>query len=196
MGGAVWFGYVQVFTKGLERLPTKVCEGAVERDVAIQTLPRTRTAEESSERRGQGEDFEFHCRIYTSTGSILTGAARVRDAYTQSWLRHYGVNEGSEVIRVSTNGVQALAALDDSHGTSSVYLACVPGGVQAEDATESYAIVTEASIVGEGRVSGAALRQAVTDFAYQLTQHAYELAECQAPRDLPEDLPRYKAAVE
>lgn len=47
-------------------------------------------------------------------------------------------------------------------------------------------------MIGESRASGAALRQAVTDFAYQLTKHAYELAECQAPRTLPEELPRYE----
>ncbi|MGW6927181.1 hypothetical protein ACWGA9_38960 [Streptomyces sp. NPDC054950] len=47
-------------------------------------------------------------------------------------------------------------------------------------------------MIGDSRASGAALRQAVTDFAYQLTKHAYELAECQARRTLPEELPRYQ----
>ncbi|GHI04450.1 hypothetical protein [Streptomyces cellostaticus] len=36
------------------------------------------------------------------------------------------------------------------------------------------------------------LRQALTDFAYQLTQHAYKLAECKDSRGFPKELPRYK----
>jgi hypothetical protein len=192
VGGAVWFGYAQIFTKGLERLPSKVCERAVERDVVIRTLPSTRTADESAERQGEGEDSEFHCRIYTSADSILSGMARVQNASPKAWLDHYGVYAGSDTVRASADGVEALAQLDSDSGRSSVYVPCVPREIKAGDASETYAIITEADVVGEGRVSGTALRQAVTDFAYQLTKHVYEVAECQDPRDFPEELPRYE----
>ncbi|MEU0589713.1 hypothetical protein [Streptomyces sp. NPDC006132] len=192
VGAAAWFGYVQIFTKGLERLPSKVCDGAVERQVVIRALPRTRTAEEGASQRHEGEDLMFSCHIYTSADSILSGMTQVEDASVQQWLNHYGARTDGDTVRVSVDGAEALAELDSTNGTSSVYIPCVPRGVRADDANESYAIITEASIIGHGRASGVALRQAVTDFAYQLTKHTYELAECRDPRVLPKELPRYK----
>ncbi|MFS4097454.1 hypothetical protein [Streptomyces sp. AF1A] len=53
------------------------------------------------------------------------------------------------------------------------------------------ALVAEADVIGKSRVSGAALGQALTDFAYQLTRHAYDLAGCKGARDFPAQLPRY-----
>ncbi|GHH02393.1 hypothetical protein [Streptomyces rubradiris] len=35
------------------------------------------------------------------------------------------------------------------------------------------------------------LRQTLTDFAYRLTRHAYDLAGCEGSRPLPGELPRY-----
>ena len=35
------FGYLEIFTKGLERLPAKVCDGAVDREIAADALPDT-----------------------------------------------------------------------------------------------------------------------------------------------------------
>ncbi|WP_416977140.1 hypothetical protein [Streptomyces sp. T028] len=188
VGAAAWFA----LTTGLERLPSKVCDGAVDRDVVIRTLPRTRTAEEGASKRHEGKDLMFSCHIYTSADSILSGMAQVEDASVQQWLNHYGGNTDGEAVRVSANGIEALAQLDVDSGNSSVYIPCVPRGVRSEEAKESYAIITEAGVVGEGRVSGAALRQAVTDFAYQVTKYAYELAECQGSRILPKKLPRYE----
>ncbi|WP_329221591.1 hypothetical protein OG352_31450 [Streptomyces sp. NBC_01485] len=187
-GAAAWFG----LTTGLERLPSKVCDGAVERGVVIRTLPRTRTAEEGASRRREGKDLMFSCHIYTSADSILSGMTRVEDASLQQWLDHYGASTGSDAVRVSVDGIEALAKLDSESGSSSIYVPCVPRGVRAEDANESYAITAEAGVVGDSRVSGAALRQAVSDFAYQLTKRTYELAECQGSRTLPEELPRYE----
>lgn len=189
VGGAVWFGYIQTFTKGLERLPSKVCDGAVERDVVVRALPSTRTAEEGGSRRNEGDDLTFSCHVYTSADSILTGMVRVNDVSVQQWLDHHGASTG-DAIRVSVSGVEALAELDSNSSTSYVYIPCVPRGVRAEDANKSYAIIAEASLIGEGRGSAEALRQTVTDFTYQITKHTYELAECQGPRTLPEELPR------
>jgi hypothetical protein len=134
----------------------------------------------------------FSCHVFTSADSILSGMARVEDASVQQWLNHYGASTEGDAVRVSVDGAEALAELDLDNGNSSVYVPCVPRGVRADDANESYAIVTEASVIGEGRISGAALRQAVTDFAYQLTKHTYDVAECRDPRALPEELPRYE----
>ncbi|MER5717732.1 hypothetical protein [Streptomyces sp. NPDC002132] len=187
VGAAAWFG----LTTGLDRLPSRVCDNAVDRDVVIRTLPRTRTAEEGAEKRHEGKDLMFSCRIYTSSDSILSGMAQVQDASVQQWFNHYGANRGGTVVRVSTDGIEALARLDRNGGNSYIYIPCVPRGVRAEDAKQSYAIITQASVIGEGRVTGAALRQAVTDFAYQVTEHAYKLADCQGSRAFPEDLPRY-----
>ncbi|MBB6418415.1 hypothetical protein [Streptomyces sp. AK010] len=189
---AAWFGYAQIFTKGLERLPPKVCDGAVDRQVVIRTLPRTRTAEEGASQRYEREDLMFSCHVRTSAGSILSGMARVEDASVQQWLNHYGTSTDGDAVRVSIGGVEASAELDSSSGSSSIYIPCVPRGVRAEEANESYAIIAEAGVIGNGRFSGAKLRQAVTDFTYQLTKHTYALAECRNPRTLPEELPRYE----
>ncbi|MFF8322461.1 hypothetical protein ACF06V_35585 [Streptomyces bobili] len=190
VGAAAWFA----LTTGLERLPSKICDGAVERDVVIRVLPRTRTAEEGANQANMGEDLMFTCHVNTSADSILSGMARVQEASLQQWLNHYGEGADSRgnAVRVSVDGIETLAVLDSHSGSSSVYISCVPRGVQAENATEPYAIVAEAGVIGKARVSGAALRQAVTDFAYQITKHTYELADCQAPRTLPHDLPRYE----
>ncbi|MGW2081192.1 hypothetical protein ACWCOW_30385 [Streptomyces sp. NPDC001939] len=53
-------------------------------------------------------------------------------------------------------------------------------------------MITEARVIGRSRVKGAALRQALTDFACQLAQHAYKVGECQKPLEFPQELPRYK----
>ncbi|MCQ9135059.1 hypothetical protein [Streptomyces hilarionis] len=187
-GAGAWFA----LTTGLERLPSKVCEGSVDRDVVIRALPRTRTAEEGSSRSHEGKNLMFSCHIYTSADSILSGMTRVDDASMQQWLDHYGGTTSKESIRVSADGIEALAGLNTDSGRSSVYVPCVPRGVPAGSANESYAIITEASVVGAGRVSGAALRQAVSDFAYQLTKHVYEEAGCKDRRTFPEELPRYE----
>ncbi|MEV5489228.1 hypothetical protein AB0L47_14655 [Streptomyces bobili] len=189
VGAAAWFA----LTTGLERLPSKVCDGAVERDLVIRTLPRTRTAEEGASHRHEGKDLEFSCHIYTSADPILSGVAEVEDASVDSWFNRYGGMAKRDSVRISADGIEALARIDRDSGNSYVYIPCVPHEVRASDASESYAILAEASVIGEGRISGAALRQAVTDFAYQLAKHTYELAQCQgSTRDLPADLPRYE----
>jgi hypothetical protein len=54
-------------------------------------------------------------------------------------------------------------------------------------------VVGEAWLHGPAKAKGVALRQALTDFAYQVTQHAYASAECKAPRNFPKELPRYES---
>ncbi|MFF2212532.1 hypothetical protein [Streptomyces antibioticus] len=189
-GGAAWFGYVQIFTKGLERLPAKVCDGAVDRDVVIRALPKTRSAEESATRQGVGQDLHFSCQVYTSGEPFLTGWVDVERASPQAWLRYYGADVGDDAVRVSVDGIEALAKLNAS-GRASVYIPCAPKGVQADESSRPYAIIAEANVIAAEEEAGAAVRQAVTDVAYQLAKHSYKLVECQAPRGFPDELPRY-----
>ncbi|MFF2509679.1 hypothetical protein [Streptomyces sp. NPDC058086] len=72
-----------------------------------------------------------------------------------------------------------------------MYVPCAPPGVPSYNASQPYAVVGEARI-GPAKATGVPLRQALTDFAYQLAKHAYKLAECKDPRGFPEELPRYE----
>ncbi|MFF7977128.1 hypothetical protein [Streptomyces sp. NPDC007905] len=191
--GGGWFGYQQLFTKGLDRLSEKVCDDAVARETAVRALPDSRSAEQSAKRSGSGTIFTFTCRVVTSSDSFLSGEVKIQDTSERTWADFYGSHAGTALLRSSADGVEALAQLDNHHGTASVYVPCVPHGVKADAASESYAHVTEARPIGDTRSTGTSLRQAVTDFAYQLTKHACELGDCQTPRAFPAELPRYKA---
>ncbi|ARP71804.1 hypothetical protein LK06_019695 [Streptomyces pluripotens] len=95
-------------------------------------------------------------------------------------------------MTTSKDGVEALAQMDGDIGSASIYVPCAPANVEEGSASQAYALVAEAGVTGKSRATGAELRQALTDFAYQLTQRAYGLAECKTPRAFPEQLPRYK----
>lgn len=73
-----------------------------------------------------------------------------------------------------------------------MYIPCAPPGVPAYNASRPYAVVGETSVFGQAMGPGASLRQNLTDIAYRLTRHAYERAECKAPRAFPEELPRFQ----
>lgn len=88
--------------------------------------------------------------------------------------------------------IEALAQVGTHAATSSVYVPCAPPGVPKYNASEPYAVVSQVSISGPAKAKGVPLRQTLTDIAYQLTQHAYKLAECKNHRDFPRALPRYK----
>ncbi|MFI9807926.1 hypothetical protein ACIHEJ_26775 [Streptomyces sp. NPDC052301] len=193
LAGGGWFGYQQVFTKGLDRLSEKVCDDAVARETVIRALPDSRSAEQAAKQNGSGTSYTFSCRVATSGDSILSGEVKVQDTSERTWIDFYGSHSGTALLRSSADGVEALAQLDNHHGTASVYVSCVPRGVRAGAASESYALVTEARAIGDTRSTGTSLRQAVTDFAYQLTKHAYRAGECQTPRAFPAELPRYEA---
>ncbi|WP_405616561.1 hypothetical protein [Streptomyces sp. NBC_00076] len=187
-GGAAFL----FFIKGLYLLPEKVCAGAAQRDLAIQTLPRARAADEWSDQRGTGRNFSFACRISTSGNSILSGQVDLRNSSKASWVDFYGDAASRQVIRISEGDLGALAQLDGDSVSASVYLPCVPTGIEEGDESKPYALVADASVTGKSRATEAELRQALTDFAYQLTKHAYKLADCKTPRDFPEKLPRYQ----
>ncbi|MFF2126344.1 hypothetical protein ACFVW1_13215 [Streptomyces olivochromogenes] len=192
--GLIIGAFFLYFIKGLYLLPDKVCDGAVQRDIAIRTLPRARAAEEWAGQGGTGRNFSFGCRVSTSGDSIMTGQVDLRESSKAAWIDSYGSLAGDHVMRVSKDGVEALAQTDSDTESASVYIPCVPTSIKESDASQTYALVANASVIGKSRATGTELRQALTDFAYQLTKHTYKLAECKDPRRFPEKLPRYENA--
>ena len=187
--GAGW----AFLNKGLYLLPDKMCEGALTRDTAKQVLPNTRSADSSSKSQGAGDDLTFWCRVTTSGDSSLSGEARVQQVSRDKWLDYYRGSGGRHrIIRVSVGDIEALAQIDSGETTSSVYVPCTPPAVPAYNASRPYAVVGEARVYGSAKAKGVPLRQTLTDFAYQLTQHAYRLAECKNARDFPKELSRYE----
>lgn len=184
-------GLFLFFVKGLYLLPDKVCEASVQRDLVIRTLPRARAADEWADHKGSGRDFMFDCRISTSGDSILSGGVNLRESSKSDWAEGYGSHAGTAVVRTGAGRVAGLAQVDTEHGVASVYVPCEPKNRREGDESRPRALVAEASGTGRSRASGAALRQALTDFAYQLTRHAYGLAECKGVIAFPEQLPRY-----
>ncbi|MGW4343842.1 hypothetical protein ACWEL8_01890 [Streptomyces sp. NPDC004690] len=181
------------FNKGLYLLPAKMCDGTLDRDTVKQVLPRARSADTGSSDRSAEHGRTFSCYVTTSNHSSLSGGAQVQSTSREKWIESYRGSRGSgEIIRVTSGDIQAVAQMDSSAGTSSVYIPCALPGVPSADASQSYAVVGEARVYGRAKASGVPLRQALTDFAYQLTRHAYELAECKNHRAFPEKLPRYR----
>ncbi|MGW6141051.1 hypothetical protein [Streptomyces sp. NPDC055140] len=184
------FGYQQIFTKGLDRLPEKVCDGAVDRETAAHVLPDARSASEDGGMTGTGENFLFGCRVDTTGDEVVSGEVKVQDASAKSWsdfYQGYGGSEEGKALHVAANEVRALSKTR----IASVYVPCVPSGVKASNARQSYALIAEVRVVGESRANGAALRQGLTDFAYQLTKHAYKVGKCQKALTFPKKLPDY-----
>ncbi|MFI1365323.1 hypothetical protein [Streptomyces griseochromogenes] len=187
--GAGWL----FLNKGLYLLPDKMCEGTLERDMVKQVLPRAQSADSGSDSTGTGDNLNFWCHVTTSNDVSLSGEARVQPSSREEWLEYYrGSGVRHRIIRVSTGDIEALAQVDPSADTSSVYVPCAPPGLLGHDASQPYAVIAETRIYGRAKAEGVPLRQTLTDFAYQLTKHAYKLAECKAPRDFPKELPRYK----
>jgi hypothetical protein len=190
---AIWFGYIQFFTKGLEHLPSKMCENTVDRDMVIDVLPSARSAKEGSDRQNSGDDLTFYCHVATSSDSSLWSQAGVRPVSKEKWLKSYrGSGGDSRIIRVSVDGIEAVARLDPEDTEAGVYVSCVPPTVPSYNASAAYAVITEVNVSGDAKATGATLRQTLTDVAYRLTEHVYKLAECKAPRDFPDELPRYE----
>ncbi|GGQ25936.1 hypothetical protein [Streptomyces roseolilacinus] len=181
---AVAFGYVETFTKGIDRLPERPCAGAVDRDLAARALPSARTAEERGRLEQGLHGFTFRCHVRTSDDSSLVGDAETSDADVRSWHRHFLPKSGEEgAIEVSSGDVRGLSLAPDS---ATVFVPCAP----PRSELPAHALVVDATTIGTTRAQGDELRQIVVDFAYQLARHAYRVGECQAPRSFPDSLPR------
>ncbi len=178
--------------KGLYLLPNKMCDGTLERDTVKQVLPKARSADSGFDSQGAGGNLTFWCHVTTSNDSILSGKAQVEPVSRDKWLEYYqGSGKRNQLIRVSVGNIEALARIDSSANTSSVYVPCAPPSVPSYNSYQPYAVVGETWIDKPANTKGMPLRQTLTDFAYQLAQHAYKLAECKEPRDFPKELPRY-----
>ncbi|WP_157878566.1 hypothetical protein [Streptomyces chattanoogensis] len=189
--GAGVFGFLEFFTKGLDRLPAKVCHGAVDREIAASALPDTRKAYEGGKSDPSGETFTSTCYVKTSSnfiseGSIISGEAELGDATSTSWSNRFTASGNGKKFEASSGGIKAISYPE----RSSIYVPCTPPGKKKEQARQAYALIVEARTIGETRVTGTPLRQAITDFAYQLARHAYKVGECQEPRKFPAELPR------
>ncbi|MFD9215705.1 hypothetical protein ACFVY9_21890 [Streptomyces sp. NPDC059544] len=187
------FGYVEIFTKGIDRLPDKPCSGAVDRETAARALPSARSAEERGKLRQDrlDGDFFFACYVRTSGGSQIAGEAVSRDSNPGGWRDFYAENGNNKnPVEVSSGGIRALAHPERSF----VYVPCTPPGKKRGEAREAYALTVDAWTIGETRVHGKELRQVLIDFAYQVARHTYEAVDCQESRTFPKELPRLPAA--
>ncbi|RVU24479.1 hypothetical protein EOT10_15870 [Streptomyces antnestii] len=192
IGGLV--GYQQIFTKGLDRLPDEVCDGAVDREVAAQVLPDARSASEDGSVTGTGENLFFGCRVDTTGHSLVSGEVKVQAVSAKSWSNFYEGYGGAEEGKALQVGVGEVRALSKTR-IASIYAPCAPRGVKASTARQPYALIAEVRVLGESRVKGAALRQDLTNFAYQLTQHAYKVGECQDALTFPKEIPSYPSGA-
>ncbi|MFE9678624.1 hypothetical protein ACFYO5_31700 [Streptomyces sp. NPDC006259] len=186
----VWFSYREVFTRGLDHLPSKVCDEAVKRETVMRTLPDARSAEEGSDTIGAGYGFMFTCHINTTSESLLSGESEIQDSSQKSWEKYYksyGGESKGKTEQTAEGGVYALSRGD----FASVYVPCVPRGSKAVDASQAPALITEVRVIGESRATGPALHQALVDFAYEMTRHAYALGKCQNAHKFPDELPRF-----
>ncbi|MFJ6943752.1 hypothetical protein ACISU4_03660 [Streptomyces wuyuanensis] len=185
------FGYLEIFTKGIDRLPDKPCSGAVDRETAARALPSARSAQERGKLQQDrlDGDFFFACYVRTSGGSQIAGEAVSRDSNPGGWRDFYAA-KGEKPVEVSLGDVRALAHPD----LAFVYVPCTPPGKKRGEAREAYALTVDAWTIDETRVHGMELRQVLIDFAYQVARHTYEAVDCQESRIFPKELPRLPAA--
>ncbi len=183
VAGAV-FGYVEVFTKGIDRLPEKPCGGAVDRGLAADALPSARKAEERGRLTSPDDLFFFSCYVRTDD-SIISGEVQAGRATEDTWQESHRSDREDGAVPVSAGEVKALALPTRAW----IYVPCTPRRTE-EGAKERRSLTVRARTIGETRLQGAALRQVVLDFAYQMLRHAYEAGECEEAIALPEELPR------
>ncbi|GGT04315.1 hypothetical protein GCM10010271_02710 [Streptomyces kurssanovii] len=190
---AAVLGYLEIFTKGIDRLPARPCDGAVARETAARALPSARSAEERGKLRQNRLDgnFFFACYVRTSGDSIISGEVQSRDSAPGPWRDFYAENGIEEnPVDVSSGDIRAVAHPDRAY----VYVPCTPPGKKPGEAREAYALTVDAWTIGETAVQGDELRQVIVDFAYQLARHTYKAVDCKESRTFPEELPRLPAA--
>ncbi|MFH8726871.1 hypothetical protein [Streptomyces termitum] len=187
------FGYVEFFTKGVERLPEKPCAGAVDRDLAVRVLPSSRKAEERGKLTTSSAGlnaFTYWCYVRAGD-SLISGEAEAGVLTPGGWQEFE--RSRSPRTSVSANGIHAFSSRDDPT-VAWVYVPCTPPS-HVGDRDAAHSLVTEARTLGDTRARGEELRQIVVDFAYQLARHAYEAGECREPREFPVELPRIGTGV-
>ncbi|MEU1485245.1 hypothetical protein [Streptomyces sp. NPDC005752] len=185
------FGYTQFFTKGVERLPERVCSGAADRVIAEKVLPNTMTAAQRGKRGAaysSSRGTVFFCSVKThGEDSILSGEVRVNDVSLAKWRAGHSPGDGkSREVEV-----KRIVAMVTSEGVS-VYVPCTRPEQDRQKPLESYALIADARTIGDTRVSGVELQQYVADFAYQILRHTYRAEECQERQKFPAGLPDFE----
>ncbi|MFD3357034.1 hypothetical protein [Streptomyces fradiae] len=179
------FGYSEIFTKGIDRLPDRPCGGAVARDLVTQALPSSRTAEERGRMVPTSKDLAFYCSVSTDD-STLSGEVRGTDSSVGTWRDHFAGPLAGTSVEVVAADVRAIS----TPKLATVYVPCTLPQHKKGSAAEAYSLTAEARTIGPTRAKGDELRQVVADFAYQLLRHAYEAGGCKEARDFPDALPR------
>ncbi|MFD4371631.1 hypothetical protein [Streptomyces sp. NPDC058486] len=182
------FGYLEIFTRGVDRLPEKPCAGAVDRELVARALPSARKAEESGKLTTSSAlgTFTFWCYVRTDE-SLISGEAESGVATVESWRERRSSAGGEEPGSLSVNGVHVR--VQSNPARAPVYVPCTtPRHVGDRDTAHS--LTVEARTLGETRAQGDELRQILVDFAYQLARHAYHVGECREAREFAEELPR------
>jgi len=178
-------GYREIFLDGVEDLPERVCEGAVESATAAKVLPDTRKVTENSDRGRPGDERIFSCSLKTEEESILLAEARMHNASPDTWRKFYASSKGGNSVPLPGE-VDSLSWPRDA----SIYIPCTPPEPEGDSGKQPYALIISAEMFSESRVSGKELRQAVVDFAFQVAERAYRVAECKERTDFPLAPPR------
>ncbi|MGW0835988.1 hypothetical protein [Streptomyces prunicolor] len=121
--GAGW----TFLNKGLYLFPNKMCASTLERDTVKQVLPNARSADSGFYSQGPGYNPTFSYHVTTSNDSILSGKAQVEPLSRNQWLEYYrGSGKQNQLFRVSVGNIEALAQINSSANSSSVYVPCTP----------------------------------------------------------------------
>ncbi|MEU5520144.1 hypothetical protein ABZ759_05430 [Streptomyces sp. NPDC047860] len=173
------------FTGGLDRLPDKVCSGAVDREIVTKALPSARDAQEGSRVKPPGGRFLFTCHVYTSGDSIMSGEAETTDVAHDTWASYYEGQADGNPVRTRKGPVHVLSV---SENRASLYVPCTRAGKNPDATADSHGLIAESRTIGKTRATGEELRQAITDFAYFIMQRAFKLNKCREVEALPKDL--------
>ncbi|MGW7045939.1 hypothetical protein ACWGDT_25265 [Streptomyces avermitilis] len=180
-----FFGYEQLAENGLDDLPSKPCNGAVDRTTVANVLPDAKKAEERGKHTDPGKEFKFYCSVKTDNGSILSAEAEARDAAEKTWSTFYDQSRSGNKVEVPAGDAHVLSWPK----FSAVYILCTPPGRKASEAVQSYALTVDARIIGKSRVQGNELRRALTSFALQVSEYAHEAGKCQESATYPTTSP-------
>ncbi|WP_225656443.1 hypothetical protein [Streptomyces pseudogriseolus] len=176
------FSGYRYFTGGLERLPQSVCSGSVDREVVTAALPAVRKAEEGSRTRPPGGRWIFTCYVHTSGGSIISGEVEITDVTPEQWYSHYKDRGEGVPLKTKKGPLQILSVAENQ---ATLYVPCKP---TKSTSPKAQAFITDARTIGKTRATGKELRQAIADFAYGITRHAFDLNKCRGADSLPADL--------
>lgn len=114
----------------------------------------------------------------------MSGEVETTDVTRDTWDSYYEGQADGNPLRAKRGPVHILSV---SENRASLFVPCTPAGEDPE-ADPPHGLITESRTIGKTRAAGEELRQAVTDFAYAIMQHAFTLNECQKIEELPQDL--------